>query len=182
MSRFVQRLVVGGLIGAVLSAAPVHAGHGDGWYIGLEGGVEAGGSTNTDVGTAFIATVGSHVGAFRVEGELGVRSQSQHFTLGDADLDQTSFMINGVYDVALGGSASLSLGAGLGYDDVETNSSFFNGSGTEFAGQAIAGLNLALTERIDLVANFRYMAPFASGGNVADVDNTTVTAGLRFAF
>jgi OOP family OmpA-OmpF porin len=105
----------------------------------------------------------------------------------NADVSQFTQMINVLYDVPLTDYLTLSLGAGFGGDFVTADTPLFKQSDFVVAGQLIAGLNLALTDSIDLFVNYRYfvandphfdISPFVDAG--FDDAKHTVTIGLRF--
>lgn len=212
------------LLGAVASLAFVSAASAyerNGWYVGLEGGgswiddLEAvrtfdpnppGGAVTTttiggplETGWVALATVGYGFQAsnFRVELEGGYR---------DNDLDPSAFgsisewsiMLNVLYDIPLTDRLGLSIGAGAGADHLTFDfvPDAFDDGDWNFAYQGIAGLNYALTSRLDLFANYRYLRvnnPEVSGAIFDVVAGTgsyefddavkhTATIGLRYHF
>ncbi len=197
---------------AVSSAdARNHSGLAMGWYVAVEGGaswiedadgtVDIGPNTfpfeaQFDTGWAVLTEAGYRFESnWRVEFELGYRDNNVDcvsFNGGacgglDADVSQFTQMVNVLYDVPLTDNLTLSLGAGFGGDFVTADTPFFKQTDFVVAGQLIAGLNLALTDSIDLFVNYRYfvaedphfdISPFVEAG--FDDAKHTVTIGLRF--
>jgi outer membrane protein OmpA-like peptidoglycan-associated protein/opacity protein-like surface antigen len=124
----------------------------------------------------------------------------------DGDIQAATLMVNTIYDF---GDDSWALrpfiGIGAGVARVDTNyigtldgiravSTAADDSSTKLAAQALAGVSLALGERLDLDLTYRYLTTdfeFASstsgapiqGGYVGQYDEShTVTLGLRWAF
>lgn len=178
-----------------LAAAPANAAHFNGWYISLEVGAnwiddddaivvddittasfpEFVGTTDHDTGWAGLGSLGYAWNNWRVELELGFRSNESSVLFVDTaapfdpnfvdsfDLDEFSQMVNLIYDFRLGERWSLSLGAGVGGDlvDVEHNSAPGNDFVIDdddyvFAWQLIAGVNYAITPRSELFLNYRF--------------------------
>src|ERR1700687_1506284 len=164
------------------AAAPPPAGQPMGWYVAVEGGanwvedadgtVDVGPSTipfeaQFDTGWAVMTEVGYRwENNWRLEFELGYRDNDVSCLsfppnpncLGgfNADVSQFTQMVNVLYDIPLTDDLTLSLGAGFGGDFVTADTTFFKESNFVVAGQLIAGLNFALTDRIDLFVNYRY--------------------------
>jgi len=187
-------------LGALIVAAlPATAAHFNGWYLGLEGGVnflddttfaldqvgvgtspDAAANADFDTGWAALGTLGYAWNNWRVELELGFRSNDVDnlspffdnvfvdFDPTDAvnavDLQEFSQMVNVIYDWRFGERWALSLGAGIGGDlvDLEDDGNFVAPVFTVvdddyvFAWQLIAGLNYALNSRTDLFLNYRF--------------------------
>jgi OmpA-OmpF porin, OOP family len=208
------------LLGAVATIAFASAASADrnGWYIGLEGGgVWVQDTTNdalfdpdvgvttltTDINTSFdqgwagLLTVGHRFGNnWRWEIEAGYRYNEDDTGL--AELTEWSGMFNVLYDIPLTRSISLSLGAGAGADNfrLDIPVAGLDDGDWQFAYQGIAGLNFAVSDRIDLFANYRYLRvnePEFDGRVVLpsaglttftfdDVEKHTATLGLRYNF
>lgn len=213
-----------GTAAAIALVAPANAAHFNGWYVGLEGGANwvedwdhvlfsTGGegpttttnaSASFDTGWAALATVGyGFSNNFRAELEVGYRdNDGDGYTTGGApttltaDLSEVTFMANVLYDIPLGSSLSLSVGAGAGADfaemDFRTAAASVSDDHWSFAYQGIAGVNFALTQNTALFLNYRYLRVtdpefdprptftfFVEGD---DIVKHTATVGLRYAF
>jgi opacity protein-like surface antigen len=195
------------------------AGERTGWYAGVSGGANATDAdgiitsfavcninscptlgapvtiSSGDANVAFFGTIGFEIGAgFRVEGEVGYRGGE---TVLDEDLDQTTWMLNALYDLPISDSLTLSIGGGIGLDQLSWVA-FGSSDYTRdvFAAQGIAGLSIGLTDNIDLTVDYRYLsASEVSSSNVliqddainsvyARIDDVTaqsVSVGVRFA-
>ncbi len=209
------------LLGAVATIAfgsAANAQDRNGWYIGLEGGgvwladidsvsvfdPDAPGLNVTtpdtvpfDTGWAAIGTVGHRfAGNWRWEVEVGYRDNDDDTGL--VQVTEWSAMLNVLYDIPLGRSFALSLGAGAGADNMELEIpvAAFQDRNWNFAYQGIAGLTMAVSDRIDLFANYRYLrvhepdfesrvvVPGAGFTTITfdDVQKHTATIGLRYNF
>lgn len=200
---------------------PSTAGEQRSWYAGIEGGVSwtsvsdpvtavslCGiidiGSPCPTVGMNFsessdgfsaTAAVGKKFGSMlRLEAELGYRSTDMSLT----DIAQTTAMLNGLVDVALSESITLSVGGGVGADFVswETATAGLDEDDTVLALQGIAGISLALTDNLAVTLDYRYLtAPDIEMPGVAlrydathvvaitveELNTQSVSIGLRFA-
>ena len=208
------------LLGAVATLAlstTANAYERDGWYFGLEGGAvwiqdakvvavfdpDAAGPNATlttkmqfDNGWAGLGTIGHHFSNnWRWEVEVGYRTNDSSNTA--FNVNEWSGMLNVLYDIPLGQSLWFSLGAGAGADNfqVEASSINFEDRSWNFAYQGIAGLTFAVSDRIDLFANYRYLrvqSPDLSSRTTGpagletlafdDVTKHTATIGLRYNF
>jgi OOP family OmpA-OmpF porin len=172
----------------------------------LEPNVTQFGKSNYDTGWAVIATVGYGWNNWRFELEGGYRRNKFSavvFDPGDTTetppdsittvtggrLTEFTIMANVLYDFALMDRLSLTLGAGAGGDNSHWKLGPLKDSQWDFAYQGIAGLNYALTSRLDLFLDYRYLVVTnpdysASFGPINihsnDYDKQTVTLGLRF--
>ncbi|MDZ4870116.1 MAG: outer membrane beta-barrel protein [Alphaproteobacteria bacterium] len=208
----VRSFLLGGTV-ALACALPASAGNFNGWYIGLEGG----GNWNSDndasfatvpplfapvdvefdTGWAALATMGYAFenSGWRVEGEFGYRHNDVDAIGGtsvNGELTSMSLMANVLYDFKLMDRLTLSVGAGAGAE----HSTFDDGvidqdEDYNFAYQGIAGLSYAVTPRMDLTLNYRYMRTDESsyhGAHLAHTDyyaldegeKQTLTIGLRY--
>lgn len=171
-----QLLILGPLVGALAFAAPTGAGE-RGWYMGLEGGVEFDGASGTDSGWAGLATLGVGITSHAsLEAELGYRSTSAE-SFFPVDVDQTSLMLNAVYEAPISKEISFAIGVGVGIDEVGIDFGFFEDSEIEVATQVKLGLSMDVGESAELVANYRYMEMVTDSG----ISNSTLTIGVRFA-
>lgn len=96
------------------------------------------------------------------------------------DVAQTSVILNGVFEASLSQNASVSIGAGVGFDAVDIETPFFSDDDIRAAVQMKVGLALAVDESIDVIANYRLM--YAYKDEFSDIENRTLTIGLRIAF
>lgn len=171
------------MIGILCLCVPAGAGE-KSWYAAVEGGAEFDGTLySPDSGWAALLTVGREVAPhLSLEAELGYRSTSDQ-DFNNTEIDQTSVMLNVVYDAALSDDLALTLGVGLGGDRVHVELVGlptvmpYSESEIEVAGQLKIGLSLAVSESTDLIANYRYMELLTD----SPVSNSTVSFGIRFA-
>lgn len=215
-----KKLGIGAIALAMLLSLSASAGE-RAWYVAVEGGMNwsdvsaegaalplcgilgltpCGPDTSTDAGWAAFATIGIHAAEnLRLEGEVGRRSAG----FGDkGDITNTTVMLNGLLDIPMSSSISMSVGAGLGFDWVSTDQQAAapfptsdNSSG--FAYQAIAELSYSLSDRVDLTVSYRYLGTssfdelyadvrmYGAGGDTAiarvnDVSSSSISVGLRF--
>lgn len=198
---------------ALASAGAANAGHFNGWYIGLEGGANwmsdndaawgvvnpPTGPVSMDFDTGWTALVTAGYGFaenWRIELEGGYRHNEIDSISGavnrvGGELGTTSLMANLIYDWNVTDRLTLSAGAGAGavhqqFDDgVIDQDEDYN-----FAYQGIVGASYALTPRMDLTLNYRYLRSDAADFRGAagpsnfyatdDFENQAVTVGLRF--
>lgn len=202
---------------ALLGVASAHATIDRGWYVGLEAGwnglqdvgavaVPDGGPTFTgdvelDGGWAALMTGGyAFTPNWRVELELGFRSNDVDALCPDGDVcgltagsvEQFTQMLNVIYDWRIADRWSIATGLGVGGDYVEVDSVFGSDNDYVFAYQALAGLNYHLSDRMDVVLNYRYLRSEGPefqttdlGGTdwaieMDELENHTVTVGLRW--
>jgi opacity protein-like surface antigen len=178
-------------IGAVVLAAHAKAAEQNNWYLGVEGGVEFDGQFNEldETGEAFLVTVGRHFASdFAIESELGYRSTSEpnFFTPTNIDIDQLSVMVNVAYAAEVTKDLSFGLAVGAGLDRLTYNVPVGAGFGPLEADDLKAAVQLkisaevALTDTIAATANYRVMHAFEN--DFSDIDNSTLTVGLKLAF
>jgi OOP family OmpA-OmpF porin len=138
---------------------------------------------------------------FRLEGELGHRFNNFGTgVLDDGDVHVWSGMLNGFYDFNRGGRIEPYIGAGIGA--ARLNLSAVAGpisvhdDDTVLAYQAMVGLAIGITERLDLDIGYRYFVADggefdgvfdSEGGDTAitvdgDYEQQAVTVGLRWQF
>lgn len=197
-------------LSATADAAP------NGWYVSLEGGaswvqdinaVEFNGTTylaDIEMGTGWAAlgTIGYGWDRWRFEVEAGYRHNDVDFLLFSTgssffdigELQEFSLMANVLYDIPLGKSLSLTIGAGAGADRINFKWDTFGSAGLDeedwaFAYQGIVGLNYALSPQLEAFVNYRYLnvsePDFAVAGATFDFDDVTkhsATLGLRYHF
>jgi len=148
-------------------------------------------------------TVGYGFGAFRSELEGSYRTNDVSGTrgafLGNAggSAQTWSLMVNGLYDIDTGTRFTPYLGAGIGVGFVNASLSgtraagstlgLYNGSDTTLAYQAIGGVSYAVTPKLSLTVDYRYVATtdasVNSGGTSWNVENAShvFTTGFRWA-
>lgn len=143
------------------------------WYLSLEGGVEfeGGAPANYDSGWAGLATIGTGITShLSLEAEFGYRTTTGAGTWSAVDIDQTTLMLNAVYETPISKEVSFEIGLGAGGAHVSL------GRDNQIAAQLKLGLSVDLTDDIELVANYRYVEVFRTF-----VDDSTVSVGIRFA-
>lgn len=118
-------------------------------------------------------------GGWRLEGELSQRkNEIEAFS---QDVDATTLMLNAYYDFNRGGRFEPYVGLGVGYSNLDIE---LAGDEDALAWQALAGVAIGLTDRLDLDVGYRYFnipeADF-SGIEVEEV-HQAVTVGLRWQF
>jgi opacity protein-like surface antigen len=170
---------------ALLVVDSADAAHSDGWYVGLDAGVNLVRNWEQAIipsvpllqvdasyedGFAPVATVGYRFERdWRVELEGGYRHNEEGlvrlFTVGgsstfegDGELSQFSLMANLLYDIPIAETLSLALGAGAGFDHVKFEIPAGSDQDLFWAYQAIVGLNFAMTPSIDVTLNYRYLS------------------------
>jgi len=174
-----QLLVWGSLVGVLGLAAPAGAGERS-WYMGLEGGVEFDGDgSSNETGWAGLITLGGGITShINLEAELGYRSTSVDTIFELVDIKQTSLMFNALYEAPLSKEVSFVVGFGVGGENVSYDGFVFGADENEIeiAAQVKVGLNIALSDSTDLVANYRYMTTVGD----LDITNSTLTVGISF--
>ncbi len=176
--RTMTGILAAGLIVSVATAASAET---NGWYAGGEAGLnlapqakfEDGVKTwrNTqDPGYGLLGQVGYGFGQYRLEGEIGWRSNSidkvktaaGSFS-GGGSLGALDVMANAYYDVPTGTAFTPYLGAGVG--GVDVNASKIRGNGVTYTNddnfvfgyQGIAGVAYAINDQLSLKADYRYL-------------------------
>jgi outer membrane protein OmpA-like peptidoglycan-associated protein len=180
------------------------------WYVGLEGGVNLVQDADVvvlplaskveaefDTGWSVFLDAGYRwENNWRVELEAGYRANDVDcVSVGTGpcnggnwgDISQTTVMANVIHDIPLSDDTTLSIGLGIGADFVQANSPFSNDEDWVFAGQALLELSHSITERLEIVATYRFLTSddpdfHLSGLQHASFDNEnhTFTLGLRF--
>ena len=181
------------------------------WYVGLEGGVNLVQDTDVvvlpiapkvdaqfDTGWSVFIDAGYRLdNHWRVELEAGYRQNDVVcVSVGTGacnggnfgDISQTTLMANVIRDIPLSDDTTLSIGLGIGADYAQANSPFSHDDDWAFAGQALLELSHQVTDRLEIVATYRFMTTddpdfHLSGLQHArfDNENHTFTLGLRFA-
>jgi OOP family OmpA-OmpF porin len=166
----------------------------EGWYGRVDGGYSVDGEVDFNNGATYDLEedwmAGLGVGyafgpGLRLEGELSYRTNE--LDTFPADVTTTSAMLNAYYDFNRGGRFEPYLGLGIGATDVE-----FDGTPEDVdvgaAWQAMAGVAIGLTDRLDLDIGYRYFQgielEWDDGISSGDFDYThqAVTVGLRWQF
>jgi outer membrane protein OmpA-like peptidoglycan-associated protein len=173
----------------------------EGWYGRIDAGYSVDGSLDVDGVDEFdfdddwMASGGigyAYSNGFRLEGELAYRNNAIEDS--DVDVSATSAMANLYYDFNRGGRFEPYIGIGVGYGQVDVDLAALDDD-SGFAYQALAGVAIGLTERLDLDVGYRYFAiPDLDFGNAnignitslpaweADYTHQAVTVGLRWQF
>lgn len=152
-----------------------------------------------DNGNMGALALGYDYGAnWRAEVELARRAaglKSVSGTAATGEMLATSLMANAIYDFDINSALTPYLGAGIGLAQVKLKNaspfgaSSINDSDRGLALQGIAGVSYALSEAVDLFADYRYFTARSidlrtAAGAAAGMDANThsVMAGLRFNF
>lgn len=150
-------------------------------------------SKTSDTGYGVLATLGARLGHFRIEGEVGYRTSdaTQYATL-----SQTTAMLNGLFDLPVSDSITLSVGGGVGLDFVSWDHNNTDADDSSLAYQGIAEISFALTDNIDLSIDYRYLAAgditlegvtmafdptHTVAVDVDELDTQSLSIGVRFA-
>jgi outer membrane protein OmpA-like peptidoglycan-associated protein len=210
-----ELLLLSSAVALLLVAAPANA-HANGWYIGIAGGgswVENSAVNHTsgvpthvddtndwDTGWIAAASMGYRWPSnWRLELELAYRSNDGAYiadTAASIELTEFTQMLNAFYDIPLTSRMTLSLGAGLGGDMVSYSNANTGGfplavddDDYVLAGQLIAQLGFAITSRVELYADYRYLVTdtpvfsltaFPTESYSFEVDKHAATIGLRY--
>lgn len=205
------------LLGAACALAFASNAEARGWYISLEAGAsvvndvdvlwaetDAGVvtfSTDTegrfDTGWALIAAVGYQLQSWRIEYELGWRSNDKdrfdYLPVSTGDLDELTGMFNMVYSFPLGSNLSFSIGGGAGFDYAMLDIVNTDDGSFSFAYQGMTGLNLAVSPDLELTLGYRYLHVLDPefkdniGGTgiyytFDDISKHAITLGVRYTF
>lgn len=192
-----MRKLLGSLALAALMAGTASSAQAiEGWYGRVDAGYSINGQVDvslfdgetTQSGTADLdddwmadAGVGYAYGnGFRSEVEFAYRTNDLG-SPASGGIDAKSVMINGFYDFNRGGRFQPYLGLGVGYARVEPDSI---DSDSAFAYQGLAGVGVAINDRLMFDAGYRYFRVngLDFSGASADYEHQAVTVGLRFQF
>jgi opacity protein-like surface antigen len=147
----------------------------------------------SDLGYGVTAALGKKLGDFfRIEGEVGYRKSD---ATQSAELSQMTAMLNGLFDLHVTDSLTLSVGGGVGIDFASWDQGGAETDDSSLAYQGIAGVSFALTKNIDPTLDHRYMSvsdielnvplqynpSYAVSVAVDELDTQSVSLGLRFA-
>jgi len=200
------------LLGATAALALAGSAQARGWYVGLEAGQGWVADTDAvyrlptlpfttrtegrfDTGWALIATVGYAMQNWRIEGEIGWRSNDKdQFIVGGpstGSLDELTAMYNMTYQLPLGPGLGLAIGGGGGLDYAMIDIPQVDDSDLNFAVQGIVQLNYALSDETELTLGYRYLhvldpefedtAPPAEV-TFDDFSKHALTIGIRYTF
>jgi OmpA-OmpF porin, OOP family len=197
---------------AALMAGASGAAHAtEGWYGRADVGYSVGGDLEVDFADDAIdleedwmGSVGvghaMHNSGWRLEGELAYRDNGLDLDAPDGgDVTAWAAMFNAYYDFNKGGRFQPYVGVGVGAARLEANAVYnagndeFDDEDTVAAYQAMAGVAIGLSERLDLDVGYRYfVAPDAEFDGFqdsvvpttygADYTHQAVTVGLRYQF
>jgi opacity protein-like surface antigen len=141
---------------------------------------------NLDESVTPIGTIGTHIDDWRVEAEFAYRS-GDHF---NAEVTQTTAMLNVAYDIGVVDRLSITLGAGIGADFISLETPEADGDTMSLAYQGLAGLSYELTDSTDITLTYRYFDTLeveirestpSGSANLSTADDRTISLGLRFA-
>jgi opacity protein-like surface antigen len=171
-----------------------------GTIVGTAGGTTADFVAEFDTGWVVDGAVGYNWDAFRLELELGYRSNDAGQVFADppppgpglsaqpgvgGDVSAFSQMLNLIFDIPLGDAAELSLGGGLGgaFIDVDIGGVTTGGSTLiltdddyVFAYQALAGLSIDVGDHTEIFGEYRYFKADKVDVNGEIVGATLVSA------
>lgn len=185
MTGRTTRTLLLALLASAGTASLAHAT--EGWYGRLDAGYSVDGTiddeTNKfDLSDDWMGSGGigyAFQNGFRLEGELAYRDNDLDGVPQDSAI--TSLMANAYYDFNRGGRFQPYIGAGIGYGRIDVTG---NDDQDAWAWQAMAGVAVGLTDRLDLDIGYRYFdMPEADFGtfNVEEI-HQAVTVGLRWQF
>ncbi|MBX9747901.1 MAG: outer membrane beta-barrel protein, partial [Hyphomonadaceae bacterium] len=195
MKKLLSTIAVAAVAAGI--AAPASAT--EGWYGRVDAGYSTGGeiefsdggSAQYDLENDWMAAAGigyAFQNNFRVEGEYAYRNNGLEDTDGELELTAHSLFLNGYYDFNRGGRFEPYVGLGVGYVDPED----IDDSGVELDSgwgyQALVGVAIGITERLDLDVGYRYLVAddidATEGATEATMsyEHQAVTLGLRWQF
>lgn len=103
------------------------------------------------------------------------------------DISQATQMINVLHDIPLSDDTTLSVGLGIGADYIMADSPFSQDNDWVLAGQALFELSHRITDRLELVATYRFLTSDDPQFRLPELqqarfenENHTFTLGLRF--
>jgi opacity protein-like surface antigen len=200
------------LLGATAAFALTATAQARGWYVGLEAGPSWVTDTDAiyrlptvpfttrtegkfDTGWALIATVGYAMQNWRIEGELGWRSNDKdQFIVGGpstGSLDELTAMYNMTYQLPLAQGLGVAIGGGAGLDYAMIDIPDVDDSDLNLAVQGIVQLNYAISDSTELTLGYRYLhvldPEFEDDPTLAEVtfddfSQHALTIGVRYTF
>ena len=180
-----RKLLSTAALAALAAGIATNASATEGWYgrvdVGMSFDAVADDGVENELEDAIIYSGGvgyAFPGGFRLEGELSYHDNE--FDPASQEINATAAMINGYYDFNRGGRFEPYLGAGVGYADYDLD---FDNQGA-FAWQALAGVAIGLTDRLDLDLGYRYFnIPEADFSGVdVTLEEHSIMAGIRWQF
>lgn len=205
-----MRYLLWGAAAALAAVSSTAAGE-NAWYVSLEAGMSdtsaSGGFAYTppggilalpfyesfggslDESITALGSVGTHLtDDFRLEIEAGRRSGDAW----QAQIAQTTLMLNAAYDIPVLDCLAVTVGVGAGIDFMSIETPEVDANGTSVAYQAMIGLSYELTKSTDITLTYRYfdtlevdvleVAGPDSYAALSSLDERTLSLGLRFGF
>jgi OmpA-OmpF porin, OOP family len=178
-------------LAALLTAMTVGAAQAtEGWYGRVDAGYSVDGQLEVEAGPSvdldedWMAGIGAGyalANGFRLEGELSYRNNELD-AVGAPEATAWAGMINGYYDFNRGGGWEPYVGVGVGYGSLDISGAPDEES--SWAWQAMAGVAVPLTERLDLDVGYRFfrMEDVEFTGADVEYEHQAVTLGLRWQF
>ncbi|ANP46671.1 OmpA family protein [Candidatus Viadribacter manganicus] len=202
MSKTMQAIALAALLASLAGTANAT----EGWYgradvgYSVDGALKVDGGGDLDFDDDWMVSAGvgyAFQNNFRVEGELSHRQND--FADLDGDARALALMANVYYDFNRGGRYEPYVGVGVGGARISTEGVIgpisWDDDATVFAYQAMVGVAIGLTDRLDLDVGYRYFVAdgasvnglFSGEGNEpfqfdADYEHQAVTVGLRYQF
>jgi outer membrane protein OmpA-like peptidoglycan-associated protein len=208
-----RKLLSSAALAALATGVATTADATEGWYGRVDAGYTVDGELDVDLAADsfdleedWMGSLGfgyaMHNSGWRFEGELSYRDNELEVdppTLNDGEVQAIAAMFNAYYDFNKGGRIEPYVGVGIGAAQLDANA-VFNGFNDEFdtddtvaAAQAMVGVAVGLTDRLDLDIGYRYFyAPDAEFDGLqdgvvpttyeADYTHQAVTVGLRWQF
>lgn len=176
------------VLAGMLLAASATTAMAQGGYVGASGGVvwvhdgdvSGVGEVGYDVGGNINISGGMRMNLMRAELEWGYKESDLEDLAGD--LEVSSFMLNGYYDLAPMAGVTPFLGAGVGFLNGDISG---GGDDTTFGYQLMLGAAFKMTPQLNLDIAYRWQsAPtdFEIGGSDVEYTSCSLLAGIRFGF
>lgn len=149
-------LLLGAFLVAGFWATPTQAAD---QYVSAFGGISWMNEGGLDSGFTGTAAMGCDYGDTRLEAEMGYQNSSFDLLGDEGDLNLYSLMVNGYYDVDLGGiDMYLTAGVGLAQVDIDVDGDFQEGccDDDSFAYQFGVGFAAPVGDGVMLDARYRY--------------------------
>ncbi len=181
-----RKLLTTAALAALAAGVATNANATEGWYgradVGVSFDAIADDGVENDLEDAVIYSAGVGYAlpyGFRVEGELSYHDNE--FSPASQEINATALMVNAYYDFNRGGRFEPYLGAGVGYANYDLD---FNGDEDAVAWQALAGVAIGLTDRLDLDVGYRFFnIPEADfSGTDVSLEEQSIMVGIRWQF